>query len=115
VALALQNCPGSQEKLQGFFVEVNIPITFIPELYPNTQIATKLQLPGTSHFQYDLILDRWRYAFYRKSRQADAEGEAWESAKKSCGGLHFLAVQESLDSELCTGFWLLIDVQRSPV
>lgn len=61
------------------------------------------------------VADRWRYAFYRKSRQADAEGEAWESAKKSCGGLHFLAVQESLDSELCTGFWLLIDVQRSPV
>ncbi|CAK9881765.1 unnamed protein product [Sphagnum jensenii] len=61
------------------------------------------------------VADRWRYAFYRKSRQADAEGEAWESAKKSSGGLHFLAVQESLDSELCTGFWLLIDVQRSPV
>jgi hypothetical protein len=50
VALELQNCPGNQEKLQGFFAEVNIPITFIPELYPNTQMATKLQLPGTSQF-----------------------------------------------------------------
>lgn len=59
--------------------------------------------------------NRWRYAFYRKSRQADAEGEAWEAAKKKCGGLHFLAVQQSLDSELCTGFWLLIDVPQSPV
>ncbi|XP_073390285.1 protein TAB2 homolog, chloroplastic isoform X2 [Physcomitrium patens] len=61
------------------------------------------------------VADRWRYAFYRKSRQTDAEGEAWEAAKRKCGGLHFLAVQSSLDSELCTGFWLLIDTPISPV
>lgn len=61
------------------------------------------------------VADRWRYAFYRKSRQTDAEGEAWEAAKKKCGGLHFLAVQSSLDSELCTGFWLLMDTPTSPV
>lgn len=53
--------------------------------------------------------ERWLYAFYRKSRQADQEAEAWQATKKSCGGLHFLAVQQSLDSDVCTGFWLLLD------
>lgn len=66
-------------------------------------------------FMHRVVLNRWRYAFYRKSRQTDAEGEAWEAAKTKCGGLHFLAVQQSLDSELCTGFWLLIDTPTSPV
>jgi len=75
-----------------------------------TAILLKLGLNGDM-----LSSHRWRYAFYRKSRQTDAEGEAWEAAKKKCGGLHFLAVQSSLDSELCTGFWLLIDTPKSPV
>lgn len=56
------------------------------------------------------VTDRWLYAFYRRSRQADQEAEAWQATKKACGGLHFLAVQQSLDSDICTGFWLLLDV-----
>lgn len=49
---------------------------------------------------------RWRYASYRASPQADAEGAAWEAAKQKAGGLHFLAVQASPDDEP-TGLWLL--------
>eukprot|EP00250_Pteridium_aquilinum_P030579 c4163_g1_i1 orf=330-1523(+) len=56
------------------------------------------------------VTERWLYAFYRRSRQADQEAEAWQATKKACGGLHFLAVQQSLDSDICTGFWLLFDV-----
>lgn len=55
------------------------------------------------------VTDRWLYAFYRKSREADQEAEAWQATKKACGGLHFLAVQQALDSDVCTGFWLLFD------
>jgi len=36
--------------------------------------------------------------------------EAKEVAKKMCGGLHFLTIQESLDSDDCVGFWLLVDL-----
>lgn len=57
-------------------------------------------------------LDQWIYAYYRKSRQSDQEAGAWEITKKLCGGLHFLAVQKSLDSDICTGFWLLYDGPR---
>lgn len=61
------------------------------------------------------VSDRWLYAFYRKSRQSDQEAEAWEATKKACGGLHFLAVQQSLDSDVCAGFWLLYDGPQSRV
>eukprot|EP00270_Netrium_digitus_P011206 TRINITY_DN354_c0_g1_i1.p1 TRINITY_DN354_c0_g1~~TRINITY_DN354_c0_g1_i1.p1 ORF type:complete len:506 (-),score=119.63 TRINITY_DN354_c0_g1_i1:180-1580(-) len=54
--------------------------------------------------------DTWRYAFYRRSSQADAEAGAWEKAKGACEGLHFLAVQSSLDADECAGFWLMRDV-----
>ncbi|KAI5055549.1 hypothetical protein GOP47_0029070 [Adiantum capillus-veneris] len=57
-------------------------------------------------------LDQWIYAYYRKSRQSDQEADAWEASKRACGGLHFLAVQKSLESEVCTGFWLLYDGPR---
>eukprot|EP00897_Mesotaenium_endlicherianum_P004928 jgi/Mesen1/4463/ME000227S03477 len=61
------------------------------------------------------VADRWRYAFYRRSRQADQEAAAWEEAKKACGGLHFLAVQRDLEAEECSGFWLLRDVPTPQV
>ena len=61
------------------------------------------------------VSDRWLYAYYRKSRQADQEAIAWEASKKACGGLHFLAVQKSLDSDVCAGFWLLYDGPPSRV
>lgn len=57
------------------------------------------------------VSDSWRYAFYRRSQAADAEAAAWEDAKSSCQGLHFLAVQHDLEEEECTGFWLLQDTQ----
>lgn len=59
------------------------------------------------------VSDQWVYAYYRKSRQSDQEAEAWEVSKRACGGLHFLAVQKSLDSDVCTGFWLLYDGPKS--
>lgn len=61
------------------------------------------------------VSKRWIYAFYRKNRQTDQEAEAWEAAKKACGGLHFLAIQDSLDSDSCTGFWLILDMPNPPV
>lgn len=61
------------------------------------------------------VSKRWIYAFYRKNRQTDQEAEAWEAAKKACGGLHFLAIQGSLDSDSCDGFWLILDMPNPPV
>ncbi|KAL3700678.1 hypothetical protein R1sor_018700 [Riccia sorocarpa] len=61
------------------------------------------------------VSDRWRYAFWRRSPQADQEALAWQAAKQEVAGLHFIAVQNSLDSELCSGFWLLMNTPRSPV
>ncbi|KDP43488.1 hypothetical protein JCGZ_16775 [Jatropha curcas] len=54
-------------------------------------------------------------ATYKKTPITTAEAEAWEAAKKACGGLHFLAIQEDLDSEDCVGFWLLLDLPPPPV
>ncbi|KAJ9158793.1 hypothetical protein P3X46_024340 [Hevea brasiliensis] len=61
------------------------------------------------------ISTRYIYATYKKSPVTTAEAEAWEAAKKACGGLHFLAIQEDLDSEDCVGFWLLLDLPPPPV
>ncbi|KAJ0095211.1 hypothetical protein Patl1_17177 [Pistacia atlantica] len=55
------------------------------------------------------------YASYKKTPVTTTEAEAWEAAKKACGGLHFLAIQEDLDSEDCVGFWLLLDLPPPPV
>ncbi|KAH7423189.1 hypothetical protein KP509_12G043000 [Ceratopteris richardii] len=60
-------------------------------------------------------LERWVYAYYRRSRQSDEEADAWEASKKACGGLHFLALQDSLESDACTGFWLLYDGPQSRI
>ncbi|XP_030552234.1 protein TAB2 homolog, chloroplastic [Rhodamnia argentea] len=61
------------------------------------------------------ISTRYVYATYKKTPVMTSEAEAWESAKKSCGGLHFLAIQEDLDSDDCVGFWLLLDLPPPPV
>ncbi|KAJ6385291.1 hypothetical protein OIU77_028472 [Salix suchowensis] len=52
------------------------------------------------------IATRYVYATYMKTPVTTAEAEAWEAAKKACGGLHFLAIQDDLDSDDCVGFWL---------
>ncbi|OVA19397.1 Protein of unknown function DUF1092 [Macleaya cordata] len=61
------------------------------------------------------ISTRYIYATYKKTTATTQEAEAWEAAKKACGGLHFLAIQESLDSDDCVGFWLLLDLPPPPV
>ncbi|KAL0561865.1 hypothetical protein IC582_002310 [Cucumis melo] len=61
------------------------------------------------------IATRYVYATYKKTPVTTAEAEAWEAAKKACGGLHFLAIQDDLDSEDCVGFWLLLDLPPPPV
>ncbi|CAB4268113.1 unnamed protein product [Prunus armeniaca] len=53
---------------------------------------------------------RYIYATYNKTPETASEAEAWEAAKKDCGGLHFLANQGDLDSDYCVGFWLLLDL-----
>ncbi|OMP04928.1 hypothetical protein CCACVL1_02095 [Corchorus capsularis] len=58
---------------------------------------------------------RYVYATYKKTAITTSEAEAWEAAKKVCGGLHFLAIQEDLDSDDCVGFWLLLDLPPPPV
>ncbi|KMT18816.1 hypothetical protein BVRB_2g029240 [Beta vulgaris subsp. vulgaris] len=61
------------------------------------------------------IATRYIYATYKKNPVTTEETEAWEAAKKACGGLHFLAIQEDLDSDDCVGFWLLLDLPPPPV
>lgn len=61
------------------------------------------------------ISKRYVYATYKKSVATTQEAEAWEEAKKACGGLHFLAIQGDLDSDDCVGFWLLLDLPPPPV
>ncbi|KAJ6670867.1 hypothetical protein OIU85_014700 [Salix viminalis] len=61
------------------------------------------------------IATRYVYATYMKTPVTTAEAEAWEAAKKACGGLHFLAIQDDLDSDDCVGFWLLLDLPPPPV
>ncbi|XP_015881638.3 protein TAB2 homolog, chloroplastic [Ziziphus jujuba] len=61
------------------------------------------------------ISTRYVYARYKKTPTTTNEAEAWEAAKKACGGLHFLAIQEELDSDDCVGFWLLLDLPPPPV
>eukprot|EP00245_Coleochaete_scutata_P000727 TRINITY_DN1086_c0_g1_i1.p1 TRINITY_DN1086_c0_g1~~TRINITY_DN1086_c0_g1_i1.p1 ORF type:complete len:447 (-),score=109.54 TRINITY_DN1086_c0_g1_i1:366-1706(-) len=73
--------------------------------------AIQVDLPKACLVLNTGVADRWRYAFFRRSRQADKEAMAWEAAKQAVGGLHFLAVQRQLDAEECTGFWLLQDIR----
>ncbi|XP_022876658.1 protein TAB2 homolog, chloroplastic isoform X2 [Olea europaea var. sylvestris] len=61
------------------------------------------------------ISTRYIYATYKKTPDTTVEAEAWEAAKKACGGLHFLAIQDDLDSDDCVGFWLLLDLPPPPV
>jgi hypothetical protein len=61
------------------------------------------------------ISTRYVYATYKKSPTTTKEADAWEEAKKASGGLHFLAIQDELDSENCVGFWLLLDLPPPPV
>lgn len=61
------------------------------------------------------IATRYIYATYKKTAETTKEAEAWEAAKKACGGLHFLAIQEDLESDDCVGFWLLLDLPPPPV
>ncbi|KAF0933601.1 hypothetical protein E2562_018844 [Oryza meyeriana var. granulata] len=61
------------------------------------------------------VSTRYVYAGYQKSAATTQEAEAWEAAKKACGGLHFLAIQENLNSDGCVGFWLLLDLPPPPV
>ncbi|KAE8702791.1 FMN-linked oxidoreductases superfamily protein isoform 1 [Hibiscus syriacus] len=61
------------------------------------------------------ISTRYVYATYKKTPTTTSEAEAWEAAKKARGGLHFLAIQEDLDSDDCVGFWLLLDLPPPPV
>lgn len=60
------------------------------------------------------VSTRYTYATYKKTPVTTREAESWEAAKRACGGLHFLAIQENLDSEDCFGFWLLLDLHLDP-
>lgn len=61
------------------------------------------------------ISTRYIYATYKRNAVTTNEAQAWEEAKRASGGLHFLAIQEDLDSDDCVGFWLLLDLPPPPV
>ncbi|KAM7482840.1 hypothetical protein LguiB_007423 [Lonicera macranthoides] len=61
------------------------------------------------------ISTRYIYASFKRTPETANEAEAWEAAKKAAGGLHFLAIQDDLDSEDCVGFWLLLELPPPPV
>ena len=63
----------------------------------------------------EFLLGIYVYATYKKTPVTTNEAEAWEAAKKACGGLHFHAIQEDLNSDDCVGFWLLLDLPPPPV
>ena len=46
---------------------------------------------------------------FEKTEENIAEAQAWETAKNGVGGLHFLAIQDNPDAEVCAGLWLLLD------
>jgi len=55
------------------------------------------------------VNNKWKYASFEKTEENAEEAQAWESAKETVGGLHFLAIQDNPDSEVCAGLWLLLD------
>lgn len=72
--------------------------------------AVEADTKGACLYLSVVVSTRYIYATYKKNATTTQEAEAWEAAKKACGGLHFLAVQENLDSDDCVGFWLLLDL-----
>ena len=55
------------------------------------------------------VNNKWEYAAFEKTEENIAEAQAWETAKNGVGGLHFLAIQDNPDAEVCAGLWLLLD------
>jgi hypothetical protein len=55
------------------------------------------------------VNEKWKYAAFDKTDENLEEAQAWEAAKEAIGGLHFLAVQDNPDAEVCAGLWLLLD------
>ena len=48
-----------------------------------------------------------KYSFFDKMDETLEEAVMWEKSKAELGGLHFLAVMESPEADMCTGFWIL--------
>ncbi|KAH7671476.1 Tab2-like protein [Dioscorea alata] len=89
-------------------------------LVPGVAVASARAKPLADAGRACLILSvgvstRYVYATYKRSPATTQEAEAWEAAKKACRGLHFLAIQDELDSDSCVGFWLLLDLPPPPV
>ncbi|KAK9913076.1 hypothetical protein M0R45_036901 [Rubus argutus] len=90
-------------------------------LIPGLAVASSRAITPSSRFCTGCLIlsvgisGRYIYATYKKSPVTTNEAEAWEAAKKACGGLHFLAIQENLESDDCVGFWLLLDLPPPPV
>ena len=56
------------------------------------------------------INERWRYATWPRNAVAtDQEAREWEKAKAAVGGLHFVAVQQSAESDSIDGFFLMCE------
>ena len=55
------------------------------------------------------VNNKWMYAAFEKTAENVEEAQAWEGAKDQVGGLHFLAIQDNPDAEVCAGLWLLLD------
>ena len=64
----------------------------------NTATARLLMDTGT--------IDTWLLADL-VGAETQAEGDRFEKAKKAANGVHFIAVQESPDSDAFAGLWLM--------
>ena len=54
------------------------------------------------------VIDRWILTPL-VNMPLQLEAKEFEERKKNAGGVHFIAIQESPESEAFTGFWLLLD------
>ena len=59
------------------------------------------------------VNDRWKYGAYRRTQETTEEANAWETAKRAIGGLHFLTVMTDEEADDVSGLWLLCD-KRPP-
>lgn len=61
------------------------------------------------------VADRYQYGRYRRTPESTAEARAWEEAKTTVRGLHFLVIQADEDAEESSGLWFLQEQSSVPV
>ncbi len=111
---------GESFPLSGFGLE---PTTLVPGMiiYSGRALAMAAWMSGLelSTVKYDTIdgqqlvletgvIDRWILTPL-VNMPLQVEAKQFEERKKAAGGVHFIAIQDSPESEKFAGFWLLLD------